>query len=183
MHVEKPLEVISEMQRVTKLGGRVVAIEPDYAGLSFFNTAYEALGFSLNDLAKMWYWEMVRALGKKKLGMGDDNIGSKVPYLFFKSGLRVVDVRCFDRVFWLIPPYQQEGNELELQLLMLPPEFLVEKLNMRTCFFAGGGTEEEWREYFNTMKRVHEISKEQVEKMKFAAVVIQTVVITIGEKI
>jgi ubiquinone/menaquinone biosynthesis C-methylase UbiE len=181
MHLEEPMKAISEMQRVTKNGGRVVAIEPDYASFSFFDSAYDTMGFSLEERVKLWRWNCILTAGKKKLGRGDNEIGSKVPYLFFKSGLRVVDVRCLDRAFWMVPPYQ--GRELELKHMMLPPEFLVEKLDMRTEFLAGGGTENEWKEYFNFMKKLYEIRQQQIKEKTFVSSSLIGVIITIAEKI
>jgi len=43
MHLEDPITAISEMRRVTKNGGRVVAIEPDYASFSFFDSVYDTM--------------------------------------------------------------------------------------------------------------------------------------------
>ncbi len=181
MHLDEPLKAIREMQRVTKRGGRVVAIEPDYASYSFFDTAYETLGFSLEQRAKLWRWDRILTIGKKKLGRGDNEIGSKIPYLFFKNGLHILDVRCFDNVFWLIPPYQ--GHELELKHLLLPPEDLVKHLDMRTEFLAGGGTEEEWSEYLNIMKKAHELHRKQIKEKTFVSSISQVATITIAEKI
>lgn len=181
MHLEEPMKAVSEMRRVTKKGGRVAAIEPDYAGYALFDTAYETMGFSLEERMKLLRWDKILTVGKKKMGRGDNEIGSKVPYLFFKNGLRIVTVRCFDRVFWLIPPYQ--GNELELKHMMMPPESYVEKLDMHTDFLAGGGTEKEWSEYFNLMKKSHEIRKQQIKQKTFVSSIFTTIIITIAEKI
>jgi SAM-dependent methyltransferase len=183
MHLEEPLKALHEMQRVTKKGGRVVAIEPDYGSVSFFDSAFEKMGYSVDDRAKFWRWELQRRIGKKKLGKGDDDIGSKLAPLFFQSGLRVVDVRCFDRVFWLIPPYDRKGNDLELEQLLLPPEFYFEKLDARAEFLAGGGTEEEFKEYVSLMKKEHEIRQRQVKEKTYVASLTQALVIVIGEKI
>jgi hypothetical protein len=66
---------------------------------------------------------------------------------------------------------------------MLPPEFLVEKLDLRTEFLAGGGTEKEWEEYFNFMKKLHEIHQQQIKEGTFVSSSSTTVIITIAEKI
>lgn len=181
MHLDEPAKAIHEMKRVTKKGGRVVAIEPDYASLSFFDTAYETLGFSLELRVKLWRWDRILTVGKKKLGKGDNEIGPKVPNLFFRSGLRVVDVRCIDRAYWLIPPYQ--GRELELKHLLLPPEELVKHLDMRSEFLAGGGTEKEWNEYLSIMRKAHVIHQKQIKEKVFVSLTIQAATITIAEKI
>lgn len=180
MHLDEPLRSIEEMKRVTKTGGRVVAIEPDYASYSFFDTAYEALGFSFEERCSLWRWDRIIAVGKKKLGRGDNDIGMKIPYLFFKSGLHVLDVRCFDKVFWLIPPY--EDRELELKHLLIPPDELVEQLDLRPEFLAGGGTEEEWGEYLRIMRRMYEAQRKQVEEKTFVSSLFQVATITVARK-
>lgn len=181
MHLDEPIKAVSEMRRVTKEGGRVVAIEPDYAGHAIFDTAYETMDFSLEERVELLRWDKILTVGKKNRGRGDNEIGSKVPYLFFKNELRIVTVRCFDRVFWLIPPYQ--GNELELKHMMTPPESYVEQLDMHTDFLAGGGTEKEWSEYFNLLKKSHEIRKQQIKEKTFVSSIFTTIIITIAEKI
>ena len=183
MHLEDPMKAISEMKRVTKKGGKVVAIEPDFASLSYFDTAVEKMNYSIDQRTNFWRWETIRKLGKKKLGKGDDDIGTKTPYLFFKSGLQVTGVRCFDRVFWLIPPYQQEGNDLELKQMLLPPEFYFDTLDTRTEFLAGGGTEEEYEEYLALLKKEYEIRQQQIKEKSYISLMVQTLTITIGEKI
>ena len=180
MHLDDPIKGIREMQRVAKLGGRVVAIEPDFSSLSFYDTAYETMGLSLEQRSKLWRWERILTIGKSKLGRGDNDIGLKIPYLFFKCGLRVLDVRCFDKVFWLIPPY--EGHELELKHLLLPPDELAKHLDMQTEFLAGGGTKEEWEEYLSLMRRAHEITRKQTEEKSFVSSLFQVATITVAEK-
>jgi ubiquinone/menaquinone biosynthesis C-methylase UbiE len=183
MHLDDPVKAVSEMRRVARNGGRVVAMEPDNATLSFFDTAFEKMGYSLDERANFIKWEMMRKIGKKKLGKGDDDIGTKMPYLFLKNGLKVTGVRCFDRVFWLIPPYEQEGNDIELKQSLLPPEFYFENLDTHTEFMAGGGTEEEYKEYLSLMKREHAIRKQQIREKTFSSTIAQALILTIGEKI
>ncbi len=138
------------------------------------------MGFSLEQRVKLWRWGKILTIGKKNLGRGDNEIGSKVPYLFFKSGLRVVDVRCFDKAFWMIPPYQ--GHELEMKHLLIPPEELVKHLDMQAQFLAGGGIEKEWSEYLDLLNRAHELHQKQIEDGKFVGLTIQAAIITIAEK-
>jgi ubiquinone/menaquinone biosynthesis C-methylase UbiE len=183
MHLDNPKKAIDEMQRATKKGGRVVAIEPDYASSSYYDTAIEEMNYSVNQRANSLRWELLRKNGKRKLGKGDDDIGTKIPLMFYKAGLRVTEVRCFDRVFWLMPPYQREGNDLELEQLLIPPDFYVEKLDMRGEFIAGGGTEEELKENLSLLRKEHEIRQRQVKEKTYISSVTQALVITVGEKI
>lgn len=182
MHLDDPEKAIAEMTRVTKKGGRVVTIEPDYASVSYFDTAVQEMKYSVNQRVSFLRWEMLRKLGKKKLGKGDDDIGTKLPFLFYKEGLHITEVRTFDRVFWLIPPYQQEGNNIELEHVLLDPEFYMEKLDTRKEFLAGGGTEDEFKEYFDLVKKEHEVRQRQVKEKTYVSSVSQALVITIGEK-
>lgn len=182
MHLDDPEKAIAEMTRVTKKGGRVVTIEPDYASVSYFDTAVQEMKYSVNQRVSFLRWEMLRKLGKKKLGKGDDDIGTKLPFLFYKEGLHITEVRTFDRVFWLIPPYQREGNDIELEHVLLDPEFYMEKLDTRKEFLAGGGTEDEFKEYFDLVKKEHEVRQRQVKEKTYVSSVSQALVITIGEK-
>jgi SAM-dependent methyltransferase len=183
MHLEEPMKAIAEMQRVTKKGGRVVAIEPDMRGVFFLDTAYDSVDYSLEQKEKFWRWERILSIGKAKLGRGDNEIGSKVPYLFYKSGLHVINVRCQDRASWLIPPYQNDTNDLELKHFMMPPQTLAEMLDMRTEFLAGGGTEAEWKEYLDLVQKEHEIRLQQIKDKTFVAVTQVPMIATIAEKI
>lgn len=183
MHLDDAAKAVSEMQRVTKKGGRVVAMEPDNASLSMFDSAFEKMNYSVDQRVKFLRWEMMRKVGKRKLGKGDDDIGSKIPTMFYQSGLQLVDVRCFDRVFWLIPPYQMEGNDIELEQLLLPPEFYFDTLDTRTEFLAGGGTEEEVKEYLTLLKKEHEVRQQQIKEKTYGGTIIQALTITIGQKI
>jgi ubiquinone/menaquinone biosynthesis C-methylase UbiE len=180
MHLEEPLKAISEMRRVTRKGGIVVAIEPDFSSLSYFDTAYEEVGFSLEDRVKQRRWNTILNEGKRKLGRGDNEIGPKVPVLFLRSGLKVVDVRLIDRAFWLVPPY--EGRELELKHLMIPPEVMIEQLDMQKEFLAGGGLESEWNEFLAKAKEVYDVSKRQIGEKTFLNTTLQAATITVAEK-
>jgi len=180
-HLEKPMKAVSEMRRVTKKGGGVVAIEQDYSGVSSFDSAFEKIGYSLEERVKLWRLDRILSIGKKKMGKGEWEIGLKVPYLFFKGGLHVADVRCMDRVHWLIPPYQ--GQELQLKHILLPPEFMVEIIDMHNQFLAGGGTEDEWVEYFDLMKKLHEIRQQQIKEETFVCLSSTSIMVTIAKKI
>ncbi len=182
MHLDNPRKAIEEMRRVTKTGGRVVAIEPDYASSSYFDTAAEEMHYSFDQRVSFLRWEMLRKLGKKKLGKGDDDIGTKIPFLFHQAGLSVVDVRSLDRILWLVPPYQREGNDIELEHVLFDPEFIMEKLDRHRDFLSGGGTEDEYREYIDLLKKENEIRRQQVEEKTYISSVAEILVITVGEK-
>jgi hypothetical protein len=86
-------------------------------------------------------------------------------------------------VFWLIPPYDKEGNDIELEQVLLSPEFYFEKLGTHDEFLAGGGTEKEYTEYLNSLKKEHEARQQQIKEKAYISSLTQTLVIAIGEKI
>lgn len=180
MHLDSPETAIDEMKRVTKRGGIVTAIEPQYSRQFNFDTAVEILSPSVEDRAQMWRWNALTDAGKERLGKGDNEIGAKISHLFFQRGLRVVEVRAMDRAYWLIPPY--EGHELELKHLLIAPETYIEQSDMRSEFLAGGGTEKEWKQYFSVMKEIHKVTQLQVGNKTYASTSITTAIITIAEK-
>ena len=181
MHLDEPQKAIAEMRRVTKKGGRVVAIEANYSGHSFFDTAFEMLNLSIDERAKVWRWNLIMDAGKKKLGKGDNEIGPMVPHLFHKTGLKVVDVRSIDRIFWLIPPY--EGHELEVKHMLIPADTYIAQATIQQDFLAGGGTEDEWKEFHALMLKTDEITRQQVTAKTFASAQIPAAVITVAEKV
>lgn len=182
IHLAEPTQAIMEMRRVTKKGGRMVVMEPAHLGVSLFNTAEEVMGYSFEQRLEHWQWQRMILRGRKKRGKGEYEIGAKVPYLFLKCGLRVVDVRAFNYIFWLIPPYERPGDEVRLKHVMEPPEHTIKRFEMREDFLAGGGTEKEWSEYLRLQKEEYEISKRQVKEKSFVIASLTAVTITIGEK-
>lgn len=183
MHLHEPIKAVMEMRRVTKNEGRVVAIEADYSCMSTFDSAIEKMNYAVEERAKLRRWEMITDLGKKELGMGDNQVGLKLPYLFSKAGLQVLDVRSTDLVLWLVPPYDHEENALLLKHLMIPPESWFENLNIHAQFLAGGGTEGEWTEYLNLLKKEHEIRMQQIQEKSYVGSQYMATVVTTAKKI
>jgi hypothetical protein len=86
--------------------------------------------------------------GKKALGLGDEEIGSRVPELATKAGLDVFDVRLNDRALHLIPPYahdkQKDYAEFLRQGIALDTSGTFLKYTTEIVQ-AGGGSEAEAR--------------------------------------
>jgi len=136
MHLKDPAKAINEMKRITKKGGIVSAIERDYMGMTSFDTGMEKLSLPLEKRLLLRKADMLIDEGKRSLGRGDNEIGSKVPILFHRNGLQILDVRVIDKVFWLIPPY--EGHELELKQYAQSPEKWVEHLASGITLWLAG---------------------------------------------
>lgn len=90
-NLEKPARALREMIRVTKSRGLVAAIEPYNSGvISYLGEEPE-----LAELANLLHRAMDgREADIKALG-GDLSIGPKLPTLFYRAGLRDVDVRGY----------------------------------------------------------------------------------------
>jgi len=180
MHLKDPAKAINEMKRITKKGGIVSAIERDYMGMTSFDTGMERLSLPLEKRLLLRKADMLIDEGKRSLGRGDNEIGSKVPILFHRNGLQILDVRVIDKVFWLIPPY--EGHELELKQYAQSPEKWVEQLGIRDHFMVGGGTEEEWNEYYALTREIFDIQRQQIESASFASIAIVPATITVARR-
>ncbi len=180
MHLSDPAKAIKEMKRITKRGGTVSAIERDYTGMTSFDTGMEKMCLSLEKRLLLRRADMLINEGKRRLGRGDNEIGSKVPILFHRNGLQILDVRVIDRVFWLIPPYM--GHELELKQYAEPPEIWVKQLGIRDHFMAGGGTEEEWNKYHALIQEIFDIQRQQIENASFASVTMAPATITVARR-
>lgn len=76
--VRDPLKVLSEMKRVTRLGGFVLALaEPDYEHRLDEPAALAALG--------RWQTESLRRQG------ADPSLGARLANLFFRAGIRLLE--------------------------------------------------------------------------------------------
>jgi len=83
----------------------------------------------------------------------------------------------------LIPPYEHEGDELQLKHQMIPQDELLEKLGIREDFLSGGGTEDEWKEYADNMKEEYKARRQQIENKNLISLNHIAQVITVRERI
>jgi SAM-dependent methyltransferase len=88
-HIRDVPRAVGELARVTRPGGRVVAVEPDDAGRYFYSSsesgrrAYEAAGQFFTTLARV------------RGDATDPAVGPKLPSLFLQSGIEPQSVHLF----------------------------------------------------------------------------------------
>ena len=107
MHSERPENIISEMLRVTKPGGMVIACEANriaHAALVYVDEFEEHPCFDLGFSQRYYGWY------RKEKDL-DYNIGIKMPVLFRKAGLENIESRLCDRVNCLFPTMNAENHE------------------------------------------------------------------------
>lgn len=85
MHLTDPARAVSEMARVTKLGGLVAAVEPGRMR-SFYDPEHEEFVELDEEMARA-YLKGVRKLEGKEMG-----IGERLPSIFMTAGLRELKV-------------------------------------------------------------------------------------------
>lgn len=161
MHLDEPERAIEEMMRVVNAGGRVFALEPDNLdGLTMgYSTVYEP---DIDELVEDVKRRLIAERGRQKIAGGDYSLGSKVPVLFNKVGLKDIQVYRTDKVECLLPPYDTERKKRTVERFRY--YISVEKKErdlgmMRENLVAGGGTEED-------VKRMERRNEEMVERFK-----------------
>jgi len=191
MHLTDPETTIAEMARVVKPGGKVVAIEPN------------------NILAKLASWDNIHTLtpeeqieeledmhtlnrGRKKLKMGDYEIGSRVSSYMVENGLADIEVHLNDSVLHLEPPYDTPKKEFIESIIRENWEEDFEHWielwdrDEKQFFLAGGGTEEEYQQRIEKRsKRYHknrDVYLQALDQQSLISVVSRYVYITIGNK-
>jgi len=165
MHIANPESAVKEMARIVKPGGKVVTIEPN------------------NILAKLTQWDNINVFtpeekleelqymytvneGRKKLKMGDYEIGSHTSYYMVNSGLVDIKIHINDSVLHLEPPYDTSQKKFIEQTLRQNWQDDFEKWikiwdrDEKQFFLAGGGTEDEYK------RRIEKLSKRYYENQK-----------------
>ncbi len=149
IHVDNPKSVLSEMTRITRDGGWVVAIEPNNA-----INALVADSLPEEDIERKVELVEVQLRierGKQVLGEGYNSVGDLVPQMFTEIGLKDIQVWIADKPLYIIPPYDTREKQLRVQetLGWLEQEkvYLDYKGQLR-YYLSGGGTEERFEHYW-----------------------------------
>ena len=88
-HVGEVDEAVREFVRVTRIGGRVVAVEPDNSARYWH--ASSAAGFQAFEMSTRFFAALAEARGD----VTDARVGPRLPGLFGQYGIEPLDVRLF----------------------------------------------------------------------------------------
>jgi SAM-dependent methyltransferase len=88
-HIGDVAAAVSELARVVRKGGRVVAVEPDNGARYFYSSA------AAGELAFTAVRRLFAALAESRGESTDPAVGPKLPALFAANGLEPLDVRLF----------------------------------------------------------------------------------------
>jgi SAM-dependent methyltransferase len=88
-HINDSSKAVAEMARVTRPGGRVLAVEPDNGGRYFYSAAGE--GIEAHEAAVRFFGSIAEARGEG----GDPSVGPRLPTLFAQCGIEPISVHLF----------------------------------------------------------------------------------------
>ncbi len=118
IHLEHPLEAIREMQRITKPGGWILALEPNNLVQHLMFDRYQETNYHVQDLLDMMEIRLRIEKGKKALREGFSSLGDVLPDLFYKAGLSDIHVWLSDKALQIIPPYDTREKRLRVGQLI-----------------------------------------------------------------
>jgi SAM-dependent methyltransferase len=88
-HINDASEAIREFVRVTRVGGRIVAVEPDNAARYWYSSAPE--GMSAFAAARRFFDALARSRGDA----WEPRVGPRLPTLFTDAGIEPLEVQLF----------------------------------------------------------------------------------------
>jgi SAM-dependent methyltransferase len=146
MHVPDVEAALREMIRITRPGGRVLAVEPNNdANTAVINSERKLM--SLEARLRLQEFQALCGRGKTRLGMGNGSVGDLLPELFAAAGLSQVQVYMNDRAPLLMPPYADSGQRMLADQIVRVADkgiWIWDRDQTRQCFLAGGGEEAEF---------------------------------------
>jgi SAM-dependent methyltransferase len=115
-HLAEPEKALDELIRVTRSGGCVAVFDNANSG-GGFSSWCSWREFTVGELTRDLEFEMRMKIGRARLGFGDLGVGLHMPSWMETRGLKDVDVRTNERVYWFAPPYRSAGQQTTYQNL------------------------------------------------------------------
>jgi SAM-dependent methyltransferase len=140
IHVVDPRAVITEMARVTRPGGLVLAAEPNNVSTSLVLNSI-AFNDPIEEIVSCVRLQLICERGKAALGEGNNSVGDVVPGLFVASGLTDVVVYLNDKTNAFLPPYStpEQRAMLEERKDFETRDFWIWKRDDTLRYFLAGG--------------------------------------------
>ena len=167
MHLKHPDKALKEMIRIVKPGGVVICQEPDNLTVRLALPNWSLPPMNMDDLLLREEVVLRCYFGRLKLGLGDERIGAQVFHMMLQEGLVDVDVRISEYAPRLHPPYTDEREQTQLE--MLRKQHLDDNRRKalqerdKETFLAGGGEVGDWERYIALGDRLLEQLRQQIE--------------------
>ena len=146
IHLPDVRKVLTEMVRVTRPGGLIIAAEPNNAVSPVIEDALAA-GLTVEQTSQLVQFHLTCLRGKQALGLGDESVGASLPGLFVDLGLAPVTVCQNEKTCPLTPPYaspRERAVAEELRDWERRQFWIWNQADTTRYFIAGGGGEHDF---------------------------------------
>lgn len=155
IHMADPEGVLSEMRRITRPGGWVVAIEPNNLVSTLMLDRFQETELDIPSMLESLEVRLRMEQGKNNLGEGYSSLGDVLPDLYQRNGLENLQVWMSDKAMPLIPPYDNREKRVRAAQLIDWLEnggggFNYQR-NLR-YYKAGGGKKNTFDAYWNRIE-------------------------------
>lgn len=157
MHLEHPEGALKEMLRMLKPGGLFMCNEPDNLSGTLAQPFFTGPRLKIEEKLLFTKLQLCCHEGRIKLGRGDESIGNKIPHLLAGLGMKEIDIRMNDKVWFIEPPYESEEQQHRLKMFKKNASDRSERhfwmKRMKEEFLEGGGNEREFTRARKIMNR------------------------------
>jgi len=173
IHVRDPAVALTEMKRVLRPGGVLLAAEPDNRAGNIALLGGEPRP-SDEDILTILEMLLRCDRGKLALGEGDQSVGGRLPGLFVQAGLREVVAYTNDRCLHIYPPYDRPDIKtwLDQELAWSSEDVSVlcgSRADNLRFYEAGGGTEAQFDACWQAVRRWMSAVRAGIERGEYHA--------------